>query len=160
MIYLFLLVFCLHVYLCDGFRSSGMGIADSCELPYGCLEMNPGYVEDTAPRKHLNPKQQIYTPICFQWSRTKNFSCRLGWWLSGLKHFLAGEMFLHLGALALFQRSRFNSKHPRGGSQPSVTPGNPTPSSGFKRYQSRMCKQAKHPCMFVFIGAGCSGVHL
>lgn len=61
--YLCTLVFCLQVYLCDGFRSSGMGITGSCELPCGCLELNPGYLGDTAPRKHLNPKQQICTPI-------------------------------------------------------------------------------------------------
>lgn len=40
MIYLFFalcgLVFCLHVYLCEGITSLGAGVTDICELSYGC----------------------------------------------------------------------------------------------------------------------------
>jgi hypothetical protein len=32
------LVFCLHVCLCEGVRSLGIVVMDSCELPCGCWE--------------------------------------------------------------------------------------------------------------------------
>lgn len=34
MIYLFALVFCLHVYLCEGAGFPGTKITESCELPH------------------------------------------------------------------------------------------------------------------------------
>ena len=36
------LVFCLH----SGVRSSGAGVADSCEPPGGCWELNPGPLKE------------------------------------------------------------------------------------------------------------------
>jgi hypothetical protein len=50
-VYLFIytfcaLVFCLHVCLCKGVRSSGTGVTDRCELPCGCWELNLGPLEE------------------------------------------------------------------------------------------------------------------
>ena len=40
------LVFHLNVYLHEGFGSPGIGVSDSCELPYRCWELNPGPLEE------------------------------------------------------------------------------------------------------------------
>ena len=32
--------------LCEGVRSPGTGVIDSCELSYGCWELNPGPLEE------------------------------------------------------------------------------------------------------------------
>jgi hypothetical protein len=40
------LVFCLHAYLCESAGSFGTGVIDSCELPCGCWEVNPGPLEE------------------------------------------------------------------------------------------------------------------
>ena len=57
------LAFCLHVYLCEGFGSSGMGVTDSCELPYGCWELNPGPLEEQpvllTNEPSLQPQNQL-----------------------------------------------------------------------------------------------------
>jgi len=37
---------CLCVCLCEGSRSPGTGVTDSCELSYGCWELNPGPLEE------------------------------------------------------------------------------------------------------------------
>ena len=39
-------MFCLHVYLCEGVGFPGTGVADSCDLPWGCWEFNPGPLEE------------------------------------------------------------------------------------------------------------------
>jgi hypothetical protein len=48
--YLFLilcaLVFCLYACLCEGVVSPGTGVTDSCGLPCGCWELNPGPLEE------------------------------------------------------------------------------------------------------------------
>ena len=40
------MVFCLHVCLCEDVRYPGTGVTDSCELPCGCWELNPGALEE------------------------------------------------------------------------------------------------------------------
>jgi hypothetical protein len=40
MIHLCALVFCLHVCLCKGAKTRRAEVADSCELPWGCWELN------------------------------------------------------------------------------------------------------------------------
>jgi hypothetical protein len=40
------LVICLHVCLCEGVRSPETGIANSCELPYECWELNLGPLKE------------------------------------------------------------------------------------------------------------------
>lgn len=45
-LFIFSLVFCLHVCLCDGVRSSGIEVIDRYELPYGCWDLNPGHLEE------------------------------------------------------------------------------------------------------------------
>ena len=40
------LVLCLHVCLRKGVRYAGTGVIDSCELPCGCWELNPGPLEE------------------------------------------------------------------------------------------------------------------
>ena len=37
---------CLYVCLCEGVRSPGTGITDSCELPCACWELNPCPLEE------------------------------------------------------------------------------------------------------------------
>ena len=32
--------------LCEGVGSAGTGVTDSCELPCGCWELNPGPLEE------------------------------------------------------------------------------------------------------------------
>jgi hypothetical protein len=39
-------VFCLHVCLCEGVRSPGTGVTDSCKLPCGCWKLNPSALEE------------------------------------------------------------------------------------------------------------------
>lgn len=41
----FTLVFCPQAYLCNGDRSSAIGVTDSYELSYGSWELNPGSLE-------------------------------------------------------------------------------------------------------------------
>ena len=36
----------MHVCLCEGVGSPGTGVTDSCELPYGCWELNSGFLEE------------------------------------------------------------------------------------------------------------------
>ena len=36
----------LFNFMCIGIRSPGTGVTDSCELPYGCWELNPGPLEE------------------------------------------------------------------------------------------------------------------
>ena len=43
---LYSLVFCLCVCLCECVRYPGTEIMDSCELPCGCWELNPGPLEE------------------------------------------------------------------------------------------------------------------
>jgi hypothetical protein len=38
-------VFCPQAYLCNGDRSSAIGVTDSYELSYGSWELNPGSLE-------------------------------------------------------------------------------------------------------------------
>jgi hypothetical protein len=48
----------LHVCLCEGARSSGTGVVDSCE-PYGCWKLNSGPLEEqpsAKPLSHLPPQ--------------------------------------------------------------------------------------------------------
>ena len=40
------LLFCLHVCLCEGVKSSGTGVTDSCELPCRCWELNLDPLEE------------------------------------------------------------------------------------------------------------------
>jgi hypothetical protein len=44
--FLHVLVFCMHVCLCEGIRSFGTGITDWCELSCGCWELSLGPLED------------------------------------------------------------------------------------------------------------------
>ena len=58
------LVFSLHVCLCEGVRSSetgvtGTGVTDSCELPHGFWELNPGPLEEQSVL--LTTKQSLQT---------------------------------------------------------------------------------------------------
>jgi hypothetical protein len=39
-------MFCWHVCLCEGVRSPETGVIDSCELPCGYWELNPGPLEE------------------------------------------------------------------------------------------------------------------
>jgi hypothetical protein len=34
------------INMCKGVRSNGTGVIDSCELSYGCWELNPGPLEE------------------------------------------------------------------------------------------------------------------
>ena len=45
-LFLSALVFCLHMCLCEGARSSWTRVTNSCELPYGCWELNLGPLEE------------------------------------------------------------------------------------------------------------------
>lgn len=45
-----LLVFCLHVFLCENVESSRTGVTDNCELPYGFWELNRGPLEEQPVR--------------------------------------------------------------------------------------------------------------
>ena len=40
------LVFCLHACVCEAVRSPETGVTDSCELPYGCWELDLGPLEE------------------------------------------------------------------------------------------------------------------
>ena len=40
------LIFCLNVCLCEGIRSLGTGVTDSCELLCGCWELNLSPLEE------------------------------------------------------------------------------------------------------------------
>ena len=44
----FLFFFKLYVNWCEGIRSPGTGVTDSCKLPCGCWELNPGSLEEQA----------------------------------------------------------------------------------------------------------------
>ena len=47
--YMYILVFCLHVCLCEGVGSPETGIiVDSCELASVCWELNPGPLDEQA----------------------------------------------------------------------------------------------------------------
>ena len=53
------LVFCLHVYLCEGIRSPGTGIIDSYELPCGCWELKLGPLEEKPVLFTAEPSLQL-----------------------------------------------------------------------------------------------------
>jgi hypothetical protein len=40
------LVFCLHMCLCENVGSPGAGVTDSCELPCMCWELSPDPLEE------------------------------------------------------------------------------------------------------------------
>ena len=46
MFILCVLVFCLHVCLCEAVRSPGTGVLGRCERPCGCEELNPGPLKE------------------------------------------------------------------------------------------------------------------
>ena len=52
------LVFCLHICLCEAFGSHGTGVTDSCELPCGDWELNPGPLKNNSvlliTKPHIN----------------------------------------------------------------------------------------------------------
>jgi hypothetical protein len=48
------LVFCLHVCLCE---VSDLGVTDSCELPYGYWESNPGPLEEQSVLSTTEPSR-------------------------------------------------------------------------------------------------------
>lgn len=50
---------CLHGCLCEGIRRLGTGIPDSCELPYGCQELNPGSLEQQPEPLTAKPSLQL-----------------------------------------------------------------------------------------------------
>ena len=52
------LMLCLHVCLCEGGRSHGTELTDSCELPCGCWELNPGSVEEHSVLLSFEPSLQ------------------------------------------------------------------------------------------------------
>jgi hypothetical protein len=45
-VFLWVLVFCLHVCLCEGVRCLGTGVTDSCELLCGHRELNVSLPEE------------------------------------------------------------------------------------------------------------------
>jgi hypothetical protein len=49
----------------EGFRSPGTGVKDGCELPCGCLESNPGPLEEQAVlvsvKSSLQPQVALLT---------------------------------------------------------------------------------------------------
>jgi hypothetical protein len=57
-VYLYALVFCLDLCLCEGVRSPGTGIIDNCELPCGCWELNPGPLEEQPVLSTAEPSLQ------------------------------------------------------------------------------------------------------
>ena len=52
-------MFCLHVCLCEDVRYPGTGVTDSCELPCGCWELNPGALEEQAVLLTTEPSLQL-----------------------------------------------------------------------------------------------------
>ena len=56
------LVFCLLVCLCEGARSPGMGITDSCELLCRCWELN---LNPLAKQSVLSITEPSLCPLCF-----------------------------------------------------------------------------------------------
>ena len=53
------LVFCLHVCLCKGVQSHGTGATDSCKLPCGCWDLNPGPLEEQPVLLTTEPSLQL-----------------------------------------------------------------------------------------------------
>ena len=53
----------LHVCLHDGIGSAGIGIADSCELPSGFWELNPGPLEEQPVLLTVEPSLQCLPVI-------------------------------------------------------------------------------------------------
>ena len=59
------LVFCLHVYLCEGIGAPGIRVTDSCELLCGCWELNPGLLEELLTTEpSLQPPETDFTSYC------------------------------------------------------------------------------------------------
>jgi hypothetical protein len=57
---------CLHVCLCEGVRSLGTRVTDSCELPCGCWEFNPGPLEEQSVVLTAEPSLQPQTIQIFK----------------------------------------------------------------------------------------------
>ena len=49
----------LHVCLCEGAGSTGTGVTDSCELPYGWWELNPGHLVEHPVLLTTDPSLQL-----------------------------------------------------------------------------------------------------
>ena len=47
-----------YVHWCEGVRSPGTGFSDSCELPCGCWELNPGPLEEQSVLLTAEPSLQ------------------------------------------------------------------------------------------------------
>ena len=59
-VYFLLLVFCLHVCLCESARGSRPGVSDSCEWPYVFWELNLGSLEESLCSAQL---KQLSSPL-------------------------------------------------------------------------------------------------
>jgi hypothetical protein len=60
-----LLVFRLHVCLCEGVRSPGTGVIDRFKLPCVCWELNPGPLEEQDMLLTIEPSVQAYNDAWF-----------------------------------------------------------------------------------------------
>jgi hypothetical protein len=49
----------------EGVKSSEAGVTDHCELPCGCWESNPGYLQEPH-LGHLSLHPQVSTPLSVQ----------------------------------------------------------------------------------------------
>jgi hypothetical protein len=58
------LVFCLRMCLCKGAKPPGTGVTESCELPCGCWELNPGHLEEQpvllTPEPSVQPHISVF----------------------------------------------------------------------------------------------------
>lgn len=52
-------MFCLHVHLCKGAASPGIGVSDSCELSCGCWELNLKPLEEQPELVIAEPSLQL-----------------------------------------------------------------------------------------------------
>ena len=59
---------CLHVYLCEGVRSPGTGVTDSCELQCRCWELNLGPLEEQLVLLTVEPSLLSLLPLPFSFS--------------------------------------------------------------------------------------------
>lgn len=107
MIYLLLLFlsaleFCLHICLCQGVRSPGTGVTDSCELPWGCWELNPGPLEEQLVFLIAKP---------FLQTREVSSSFVLSFLCSGYILFFTFGFFIHQPHIFSFILTCLFSKH-------------------------------------------------
>ena len=69
------------VCLCEGIRSSGTGVTDSCELPCGCWGLNPGPLEEQPVVLTAEPSLQLDLNLFFFFSKIKTGTGEMAHWL-------------------------------------------------------------------------------